>query len=117
MHRTSALFLRGIVAFAAFAIENAASAQTFSSPAGIFSPPQWLSLLQPQHGAGLYQTPMRAPTVSPLRNGTAAGVSAFQPGWWGEYTPASMPANQSGGVCRSRRSARSLELQRNRFGF
>jgi hypothetical protein len=118
MHRTSALFTRGIIAFAAFAIENAAIAQTFSSPAGIFPPPpQWLSFLQPQRGAGWYQTPMRAPTVSPLWNGAAAGVPASQPGSWGEYTPAVMPANQSGGVCRSRRSARSLEFQRNRFGF
>jgi hypothetical protein len=119
MSRTSALVMRGIVAFAVFAIENAASAQTlFSSEAGIFPPlPQWLSPLQPQAGAGRYQTLMHVPAMSLLRNSASAGVPAFQLGSRDEDRPAGLPANQSGGVCRARSSARSLDLQRDGFAF
>jgi hypothetical protein len=114
MKRTSALFVRGIVAFAVFAIENAASAQTFSTQAGwLFPPlplPQWIYPLQPQRGAGWYQTQPYAPAVSPLRSDINAGVPSFRLGSRG---PALLPANQSGGVCRARNSARGVELQRN----
>jgi hypothetical protein len=108
--------MRGIVAFAVVAIEHAAGAQTFSSPAGSFPPlPQWLSPLLPQSGASGYQTPMHSPTVSLLRNDVSASVPAFQLGSRDENRPP--PANQSGGVCHARGSARSLELRRNGFAF
>jgi hypothetical protein len=99
--------MRGIVAFTVVAIENAASAQTSSGQAWILPPlPQWIDSLQPQHGAGWYQTPMYAPAVSPLRNDTTAGVQALQLGSRNEDRPALLPANESGGVCRARGSAR-----------
>jgi hypothetical protein len=118
MNRTSALVMRGIVGFAVVAIGHAAGAQTFSSPAGSFPPlPQWLSALQPQRGASGYQTPMHGPAVSLLRNDVSASVPAFQLGSRDEDRSAMPPANQSGGVCRARGSARSLEPRRNRFAF
>jgi hypothetical protein len=107
--------MRGIVAFAVVAIEHAAGAQTFSSPAGSVPPlPQWLSPLQPQRGASAYQTPMHGPAVSLLRNDISASVPAFQ---LGSRDEALLPGNQPGRVCHARGSARSLELRRNGFAF
>jgi hypothetical protein len=115
MNRTS-LAMRAVVAFAVFAIENAASAQTIPGPARIYSSQpalQWT----PTVG-----TPMFAP-ASPLRTYGQAGAPAFQLGTHGESGPGEnrpsenrpewlAAANQPGGVCRRRTAVRGLELQR-----
>ena len=103
MNRTS-LVMRGIVAFAVFAMVNAATAQTFPGPGWIFPVPP-----------ALQWTPVFPSAASPLRNYSSPRVPAFQLGARGEDRPELLPANQQRGVCRRRGAARGLELQRNGF--
>jgi hypothetical protein len=101
MNRTS-LVTRGIVAFALFAIENAASAQTFPGSAWIFPVP-----------SALQWTPAYSSTASPLRTYSYASASAFHLGAYGESSRLDwLPANQLKGACRRRTAARGVELQR-----
>jgi hypothetical protein len=101
MNRTS-LVMRGIVAFAFFAIENAACAQTIPGTAWIFPVPP-----------ALQWTPTFPSTASPLRTYSYAGASVFHLGARGESSRLDwLPASQPKGPCRRRTAARGLELQR-----